>query len=66
MAEFANSLENELGVPVFDGVVAAVKFAESIVDLGKKTSKLKTYKCPDKKEYIGKLTNFGYRSVNIS
>ncbi|MCM2533315.1 aspartate/glutamate racemase family protein [Neobacillus pocheonensis] len=59
MAEFADSLEKELGVPVIDGVVAAVKFAESIVDLGKKTSKLKTYKYPEKKEYVGVLENFG-------
>jgi allantoin racemase len=64
MAEFADSLEKELGVPVIDGVVAAVKFAESIVDLGKKTSKLKTYKYPEKKEFIGKLESFGYYSVN--
>lgn len=64
MAEFANNLEKELGVPVIDGVVAAVKFAESIVDLGKKTSKLKTYKYPEKKEYLGKLSSFGFQSVN--
>ncbi|MGF6947686.1 allantoin racemase [Neobacillus sp. B4I6] len=65
MAEFADSLEKELGVPVIDGVVAAVKFAESIVDLGKKTSKLKTYKYPEKKEYIGVLKNFGHDQVTI-
>jgi allantoin racemase len=59
MAEFAESLEKELGVPVLDGVTAAVKFAESIVDLGKKTSKLKTYKYPEKKEYVGALETFG-------
>ena len=59
MAEFADSLEKELGVPVIDGVVAGVKFAEAIVDLGKKTSKLKTYKYPEKKEYVGALENFG-------
>lgn len=64
MAEFADNLEKELGVPVIDGVVAAVKFAESIVDLGKKTSKLKTYKYPEKKEYIGKLADFGHQSIN--
>ncbi|PFP30649.1 Asp/Glu/hydantoin racemase [Bacillus sp. AFS073361] len=63
MAEFANSLEKELGVPVLDGVTAAVKFAESIVDLGKKTSKLNTYKYPEKKEYIGNLASFGVSAV---
>jgi allantoin racemase len=65
MAEFADSLEKELGVPVIDGVVAAVKFAESIVDLGKKTSKLNTYKYPEKKEYIGVLQNFGQNQATV-
>ncbi|KIL44603.1 aspartate/glutamate racemase family protein [Jeotgalibacillus soli] len=59
MADFADKLEEKLGVPVIDGVVAGVKFAESIVDLGKKTSKLKTYKYPEKKEYTGLLDTFG-------
>lgn len=60
MAEFANSLEKELEIPVIDGVVAAVKFAEAMVDMGKKTSKLKTYKYPEKKKIIGQLSKFGY------
>jgi len=59
MAEFANELEEELGIPVIDGVTAAVKLAEAIVGLGKKTSKLKTYKYPEKKYYKGVLENFG-------
>ncbi|MED4206678.1 aspartate/glutamate racemase family protein [Neobacillus mesonae] len=63
MAEFADSLEEELGVPVIDGVVAAVKLAESIVDMGKKTSKAKTYKYPEKKEYTGALKQFGSMAV---
>ncbi|MFC7364159.1 MULTISPECIES: aspartate/glutamate racemase family protein [Bhargavaea] len=63
MAEFADSLEKELGVPVIDGVVAAVKMAESIVDMGKKTSKTKTYKYPEKKEYVGELKKFGSTTV---
>lgn len=59
MAEFAQKLENDLGVPVIDGVVAAVKFAEAIVDLGKTTSKLKTYQYPEKKPYVGMFSSFG-------
>lgn len=59
MAEFANSLEVELGFPVIDGVEAAVKFAESIVDLGEKTSKLKTYKAPERKPFTGAFVGFG-------
>lgn len=42
-----------------------MKFAEAIVDLGKKTSKLKTYKYPEKKEYIGVLKNFGQSEATI-
>lgn len=61
MAEFADSLEEEFGIPVIDGVVAGVKFAEAIVDLGKKTSKMKTYKYPEKKEYTGLLTEFAHK-----
>lgn len=59
MADFANSLEEELGVPVIDGVVAAVKFAEGIVDLGKGTSKRKTYGPPEKKGFTGVMAGFG-------
>lgn len=58
MAEFADNLEKELGVPVIDGVVAAVKFAEAIVDIGKTTSKLKTYQFPEKKSFTGILSDF--------
>ena len=60
MAEFADRLEKELGVPVIDGVVAAVKFAEAIIDIGKTTSKLKTYNYPEQKQVIGILSKFSY------
>ena len=53
MVKFAEGLEKELGVPVFDGVSAAVKLIEGLVDLGKKTSKILNYKYPGKKEYKG-------------
>lgn len=56
MVRFADDLEKELGIPVFDGVTAAVKMAEGLVDLRKKTSKRLTYKYPEKKEYKGILT----------
>jgi allantoin racemase len=58
MTDFAAQLEKELEVPVIDGVAAAIKFAESIVDLGKKTSKINTYKVPEEKEIIGVFSNF--------
>jgi len=53
MTKFAEELENKLGVPVFDGVIAAVKLAESLVEMKKHNSKLLTFKNPTKKEYAG-------------
>jgi allantoin racemase len=39
MADLAHDLSEELGIPVIDGVAAAVRFAEALVGLGLKTSK---------------------------
>ncbi|CCE08365.1 putative hydantoin-racemase [Bradyrhizobium sp. STM 3843] len=39
MADLAQDLSAELGIPVIDGVAAAVRFAEALVGLGLKTSK---------------------------
>lgn len=39
MADLAQDLSGELGIPVIDGVAAAVRFAEALVGLGLKTSK---------------------------
>lgn len=49
MADLDKELEEELGVPVIDGVVAAVKFLEAIHDYGKKTSKIRAFRRPEKK-----------------
>lgn len=53
MVDFAADLEKKLGIPVFDGVTAAVKIAESLVDLRKSTSKKLYFNYPQKKEYVG-------------
>jgi allantoin racemase len=58
-AEFAQELEEELDIPVLDGVVCAVKLAEGLVDLGKATSKHKTYRFPETKAFTGMLGAFG-------
>ena len=57
--QFADNLEQELEIPVLDGVVCAVKIAESLVELGKTTSKYKTYRPPEKKAYSGIFKHFG-------
>ena len=53
MAELCHRLQAELGVPVVDGVAAAVKFAESLVGLGLGTSKHGDYALPPVKSYVG-------------
>ncbi|MFT3855316.1 MAG: aspartate/glutamate racemase family protein [Ilumatobacteraceae bacterium] len=46
MAGMARHLSNELGVPVVDGVEAAVKLAESLHALGLRTSKINAFGAP--------------------
>ena len=61
-ADFAERLESELGIPVLDGVVCAVKLAEAMVELGKPTSKYITYAPPERKAYSGIFEKFGNAS----
>ena len=58
MADLAARLSCEHGVPVIDGVGAAVKLIESLAALGLKTSKRTTYATPRAKAYAGYLPNF--------
>ena len=53
MAGLDEEMEKELGVPVIDGVVAAVKLLEAIISYGKKTSKILTYQPIEKKSILG-------------
>lgn len=53
MVGFDEVLEKKLGIPVIDPVAAAVKFLEGIISYGKKTSKIMTFRVPEKKEIIG-------------
>ena len=59
-AQFANELEGELHIPVLDGVVCAVKMTEAVVELGKSTSKYKTYRFPEGKAFSGMLAKFAW------
>lgn len=58
MADLNQYLENKLGVPVIDGVTAAVKFAEALVGLGLKTSKRGDLAYPLHKAYKGSLAAY--------
>lgn len=46
-------MEQELGVPVLDGVVCAVKMAEAAFDYGLRLSKIKAFKKPGPKDFVG-------------
>ena len=59
MADLCSELSAELGVPVIDGVVAAVAVAEGLVRIGVSTSRQGEYARPPAKPYTGLLTDFG-------
>jgi allantoin racemase len=52
MAGLEEAITERLGVPVIDGVGAAVRFAEALVSLGLRTSKVGAYAPPEPKEII--------------
>lgn len=58
MADLARTLSREFGLPVIDGVAAAVKQAEALVSLGLSTSKRGSYAAPLPKAYAGMLAEF--------
>jgi allantoin racemase len=58
MADLNAYLEQQLGVPVIDGVTAAVKFAEALVALGLRTSKRGDLAYPLHKPYKGSLSAY--------
>jgi allantoin racemase len=53
MAGLDQQIRESAGVPVVDGVTAAVALAESLVRLGLTTSKVRTYATPRAKRMIG-------------
>jgi allantoin racemase len=58
MADLTEALRREFGVPVIDGVAAAVKQAEALVALGLRTAKRGAYATPVAKPYLGLLEGF--------
>lgn len=57
MADLANRLSRQHGLPVIDGVAAAVKLAEGLSTLGLKTSKIGAYATPSRKTYYGSFAS---------
>jgi allantoin racemase len=62
MADLCHRLQAALGVPVIEGVAAAVKFAEALVSMGVGTSKRGDYAPPLVKDYTGLAAPFSPRS----
>ncbi len=61
MADRAAELSRRHGLPVVDGVAAAVKLAEGLAALGLKTSKRGGYAAPRAKPYTGAFAPFAPR-----
>jgi allantoin racemase len=61
MADLALTLSQRFGVPVIDGVAAAVKQAEALVGLKLTTSRRGSYAFPAAKSYAGMLEPFAPR-----
>jgi allantoin racemase len=58
MADLAADIQRQVGVPVIDGVGAAVKFVEALVGLGISTSKVGDLAYPIAKPYTGALARY--------
>ncbi|MDQ0561333.1 allantoin racemase [Rhizobium mesoamericanum] len=58
MTDLARELQDIYGVPVVDGVAAAVKQAEALVSLGLSTSKRGSYASPLAKPFAGAMSAF--------
>jgi allantoin racemase len=58
MADLCQRLSTDLGVPVIDGVAAAVATVEALVRTGLRTSKLGDYAPPLPKAYVGLVSEF--------
>jgi allantoin racemase len=58
MADLAGELAETHGLPVVDGVAAAVALAEALVRLGLRTSRLGPYAAPRPKAYSGLFSPF--------
>jgi allantoin racemase len=61
MADLAAILSQRFGIPVIDGVAAAVKQAEALIGLRLTTSRRGSYAFPIAKNYAGMLEPFGPR-----
>ncbi|MDJ1466034.1 aspartate/glutamate racemase family protein [Nitratireductor sp. GZWM139] len=66
MADLAADISQELGVPVIDGVTAAVKMAEALVEMKVSTSKAGGFATPLPKAYAGAFARFAPSSDDVN
>ena len=59
MTDLCEEISRATGVPVVDGVAAAVKMADLLVTMGLSTSKRGDFATPPPKHYLGDLARFG-------
>lgn len=59
LSMYRETIERQAGIPVIDGLLAAVKFCEAFAELGALTSKALTFARPQSKPYAGILREFG-------
>lgn len=64
MAGLDKRIEQELGIPVLDGTVCALKLLEGMVGYGLTTSKRRVYATPGYKPLVGLPAHFGSVYVN--
>lgn len=57
MADLREQIQEKVGLPIVEGVTAAVKLAESLVSLGLKTSKFGDLAPPPRKQFTGKFAS---------
>ncbi|RJG11039.1 aspartate/glutamate racemase family protein [Pseudomonas cavernicola] len=65
MSHLAEALQQELGVPVIDGVSAALKIVELLAELNLSTSKLGDLDYPLAKPYAGFLKSFALGAASL-
>jgi allantoin racemase len=63
MTDLAAELARKFGVPVVDGVAAAVKMIEALSGIGLRTSKIGGYAPPLPKKYLGAMADFAPRPL---
>jgi len=63
--EYAEDLSKALSIPVIEGVLPAIKFAISLVELNYKNSKIISYKFPEPKNIMGYDTIDNYLKTKL-